>query len=318
MGTLRVWNLSKGTLVNQISFLSLIKGIPKVLTIYPLSTPSYVPLSKICISHDGVLGAAVDENGLLHLWLIATIKTDGCLLTHLAHPGHRILHCLFSPVSDHIPSDSNEFNEIILDKPGIHPVKSIHNPAEYEWKIAKNHGSSSTIFNFKREDLYELEKSDCERNQLDEGGSRERYEKEEQSIHDVNIDRDVEPMANVNEVVYGKYLIVTCGSDSTAKLWRIQYDSQKRLSSESIELVVEFKGHERWIWDSVFSADGKFMMTASSDGTARLWETKSGKQIRIYKEHQKGLTCIHMNDLFLDSQSPLEKANAKLNALHID
>ena len=30
-------------------------------------------------------------------------------------------------------------------------------------------------------------------------------------------------------------------------------------------------GHQRWVWDCVFSVDAAYLVTASSDCTARLW-----------------------------------------------
>lgn len=30
--------------------------------------------------------------------------------------------------------------------------------------------------------------------------------------------------------------------------------------------------HQRWVWDAVFSADSYYIITASSDQTAKLWD----------------------------------------------
>lgn len=45
---------------------------------------------------------------------------------------------------------------------------------------------------------------------------------------------------------------------------------------EDIEdpLVKTFRGHEDWVWDVQFSADDSFLVSVSSDKTARLWHIK--------------------------------------------
>lgn len=45
------------------------------------------------------------------------------------------------------------------------------------------------------------------------------------------------------------------------------------------------------------------MVSASSDGTGRLWDISKGDFIREYKGHQKAVICIALND------SPYGKKN---------
>ena len=45
------------------------------------------------------------------------------------------------------------------------------------------------------------------------------------------------------------------------------------------------KGHSGYIWSSVFSPDGKFVLTAGADSTARIWEAESGKGFQILRGH---------------------------------
>ena len=56
-------------------------------------------------------------------------------------------------------------------------------------------------------------------------------------------------------------------------------------------------GHTRWVWDAAFSADSAYIVTASSDGTSRLWDVSSGETVCIYAGHQKAVTAVAMNDL---------------------
>lgn len=93
-------------------------------------------------------------------------------------------------------------------------------------------------------------------------------------------------------------------------------------------------GHQRWVWDCVFSVDGAFLITgirsyiiislgfafpisyaisflphmfsdfnwifrwhtASSDSTARLWTMATGEAIRVYQGHHKATVCCALHD----------------------
>lgn len=48
----------------------------------------------------------------------------------------------------------------------------------------------------------------------------------------------------------------------------------------------------RWVWDCAFSSDAKYLLTASSDESARLWCVDTAEVIRIYKGHSKALTAL--------------------------
>lgn len=56
-----------------------------------------------------------------------------------------------------------------------------------------------------------------------------------------------------------------------------------------------FNGHTRWVWDCAFSSCSGYLVSASSDHTARLWEVESGKSIVSYN-HQKPVTCVIVED----------------------
>ena len=54
--------------------------------------------------------------------------------------------------------------------------------------------------------------------------------------------------------------------------------------------------HQRWVWDACFSADSAYLVTASSDHSARLWDLSSGAAIRYYSGHSLAVTCCALND----------------------
>ena len=122
-------------------------------------------------------------------------------------------------------------------------------------------------------------------------------------------------------------LLVTTSSDKTAKLWRLpqprfaeddhSFDDDDedsvlgyghRLPSFSSDhpqqaetpgdfaLERTLAQHQRWVWDACFSADSAYLVTASSDHSARLWDLHSGSAIRYYSGHTLAVTCCALND----------------------
>jgi WD40 repeat protein len=51
-------------------------------------------------------------------------------------------------------------------------------------------------------------------------------------------------------------------------------------------------GHADSIRTLCFSRDGRFVLTASNDRTAKLWETKTGREIRTFKGHSSGVNSV--------------------------
>ena len=49
--------------------------------------------------------------------------------------------------------------------------------------------------------------------------------------------------------------------------------------------------HPETVWSCSFSADGQWLVSASEDGILRLWEAKSGKEIRTFTGHKKAVNC---------------------------
>jgi len=55
---------------------------------------------------------------------------------------------------------------------------------------------------------------------------------------------------------------------------------------------LELKGHTADLWNADFSSDGKYLVTSSSDKTARLWGLATGKTIRVFSDGKNGLEWV--------------------------
>lgn len=71
--------------------------------------------------------------------------------------------------------------------------------------------------------------------------------------------------------------ILTCGSEGTAELWQVpDFGSMPKSFRPRPSLV--FRGHIASVHNASYSATGERVATASKDGTARIWDAKTGRQ----------------------------------------
>jgi len=71
------------------------------------------------------------------------------------------------------------------------------------------------------------------------------------------------------------------------------------------ELLWEFCGHTRLVFDVAWSQDGQILASSSSDRTIRLWDPETGRQIRVLEGHTGPVACISYSasDSLLASKS---------------
>jgi len=135
-------------------------------------------------------------------------------------------------------------------------------------------------------------------------------------LWDPSTSTNFKPLAKFKAHQSGTYLLkakispdnrqlVTCSSDQTARLFDISRGGSSSSSSTNIchpneefrpTVTQTLSQHTKWVWDAVFSADSSYLVTASSDHSAKLWNLRSGEVVRQYTGHQHAVTCVALND----------------------
>jgi eukaryotic-like serine/threonine-protein kinase len=62
-----------------------------------------------------------------------------------------------------------------------------------------------------------------------------------------------------------------------------------------VDAVLELKGHTDWVNRVLFMPDGKHLLTAGRDKTLRIWDSASGKEVRLIKDLQVGAVALALS-----------------------
>ncbi|QDU20257.1 WD40 repeat domain-containing protein [Urbifossiella limnaea] len=91
--------------------------------------------------------------------------------------------------------------------------------------------------------------------------------------------------------------VFTCGADNKARLT----SGPKADGTPDPDILKDLKqyvGHTDAVTDLALTADGKTLVTGSGDGTVRVWETDTAKQVRLFQGHvveqvsKSGVTAV--------------------------
>ncbi|MFQ5843979.1 MAG: hypothetical protein ACE5JG_03230, partial [Planctomycetota bacterium] len=61
--------------------------------------------------------------------------------------------------------------------------------------------------------------------------------------------------------------------------------------------IRRFVGHSRLVRSGVFSSDGRWVLTGSGDGTARLWDAATGQEVRRFVGHGRGASSKNVESV---------------------
>lgn len=87
--------------------------------------------------------------------------------------------------------------------------------------------------------------------------------------------------------------ILTSSNDRTARIWNLKETAQADgAGSLEASITQVFNGHEWAVLSAEFSDDGKFVITASEDNTARIWDAASGKELSVLAGHTARVTSV--------------------------
>jgi len=56
--------------------------------------------------------------------------------------------------------------------------------------------------------------------------------------------------------------------------------------------LAHFRAHQDVVWETIFSADGKLLITCSEDKTIKLWDAATLEHVRTLEGHEAGVTCL--------------------------
>lgn len=87
--------------------------------------------------------------------------------------------------------------------------------------------------------------------------------------------------------------ILTSSNDRTARIWGLKQAVQADgLATVEATVAQVFNGHEWAVLSAEFSDDGKFVITASEDNTARIWDATNGEELSVLAGHTARVTSV--------------------------
>lgn len=212
-------------------------------------------------SPDGgtILTASLD--GTARLWDARSCRPLGAVLNHAGW----ILHALFSPDGKRVATGSYDGTARIWDARTGQPLTT---PLKHEGKI--------TGLDFSRDGRWLATASLDWSAKVWDAHTGEQWGEPIPHPHVVNL---------VRFSPDGARILSSDGKDDLAQIRDVV----------TRRVVAELRGHESWITAAEFSPDGRTVVTASSDGTARLWNAQTGLALFSPLQHKGFVWAAHFS-----------------------
>jgi WD40 repeat protein len=91
----------------------------------------------------------------------------------------------------------------------------------------------------------------------------------------------------------GEYVVTTC-ADGTARVWSLRH-ADFLSAGQGRQTIAILRGHTAPVHHASFSPDGQLVVTASADGTARLWRAQSGEPVAVLRGHTDAVYSAHFS-----------------------
>lgn len=92
----------------------------------------------------------------------------------------------------------------------------------------------------------------------------------------------------INEVCWSKSgdpFVATASDDKTARLWDVQTG----------DALVEFRGHDNFVFSCDFNAASNLLATGSFDETVKLWDVRNGECVSTLPAHSDPVSAVAFN-----------------------
>jgi COMPASS component SWD3 len=92
----------------------------------------------------------------------------------------------------------------------------------------------------------------------------------------------------INEVCWsnsGDPFVATASDDKTSRLW----------DAQTGDALVEFRGHDNFVFCCEFNASSNLLATGSFDETVKLWDVRSGECVSTLPAHSDPVTAVSFN-----------------------
>ena len=261
-----------------ISAINKVKSGEYIACIYNFSTGKPITylsghsdcLNSAVFSPDGKLALTAGDDSTARVFEVATGKE---LQVFRGHTGS-ISSAVFSPDGKLALTlntfKSSDFNFIVANTARIYNVATGDLFMEMEFKEEESRSSCSAMFSPDNKLILMQFRSNARIYDIRSGKIK----------CSINLKKD----DRIQSIVFspdGKLIMISC-FDLIARIYAVKTGKEiKILRGSEVISLLEWFDYEEYLESVVFSPDGKYVITARQDGTARIFDISTGKEIRV-------------------------------------